>query len=65
VRLTVADWLWPFSVAVIVAVWLLLTLPLVAVNVALLWPAGMVTFAGTGNMAALLMRETDTALGVA
>jgi hypothetical protein len=65
VRLTVADWLWPFSAAVIVAVWLLPTVPLVAVNVALLWPDGTVMFAGTGNMVALLASETVTALEAA
>lgn len=54
VRLTVAIWFWPFSVAVIVAVWLLLTVPVVAVKVALLWPPGTVTLAGTGRVMALL-----------
>ena len=35
-RFMVAGWLWPFKVAVTVAFWLLLTLPEVAVKVALL-----------------------------
>jgi hypothetical protein len=65
VRLTVADWLWPFSVAVMVAVWLLPTAPLLAVKLALLWPVGTVTLAGTGNAIVLLASETDTALEAA
>ena len=36
VRLMVAVWFWPLSVAVIVAVWLLLTVLVVAVKVALI-----------------------------
>ena len=64
-RLTVVDWLWPFSVAVMVAVWLLPTVPLVAVNVALLWFAGTVTLAGTGKVPVLLARETVVALEAA
>jgi hypothetical protein len=38
-RLSVAGWLWPLRVAVTVALWLLLTVPVVAEKVALLWPA--------------------------
>jgi hypothetical protein len=63
-RLTLVVWLWPLSVAVMVAVWLLPTVPLVAVNVALLCPVGTVMFAGTGNAVALLVSETVTALEV-
>src|SRR5580692_2624390 len=63
-RLTLAVWLWLFSVAVMVAVWPLLIVPLVAVNVTLLWPAGTVTFAGTGKVVVLLVSETVTALAV-
>ena len=63
-RLTLAVWLWPFNVAVIVAVWLLVIVPLVAVNVALFWPAATVTFAGTGKVVLLLLSETVTALAV-
>ena len=65
VRPTMAVWFWPFSVAVIVAVWLLLTVPLVAVNVALLWPAGIVTLAGTGKVVLLLASVTVAALEAA
>jgi len=61
-RLTLVVWFWPFSVVVIVAVWLLPMVPPVAVNVALLWLAGTVTFAGTGNIVVLLASETVTAL---
>ena len=64
-RLTLAVWLWPLSVAVMVAVWLLVIAPLVAVKVALLWPAGTVTFAGTARILLLLVSETVAALAVA
>ena len=63
-RLTVAVWVWLFSVAVTIAVWLLLMVPLVAVNVALSWPVGTVTLAGTGNAVVLLASETVMALEV-
>ena len=63
-RLTVAVWVWLFSVAVMVAVWLLVIAPLVAVKVALFWAAGTVTLAGTGNVVVLLASETVTALAV-
>jgi hypothetical protein len=62
VRLTLVDWLWPFSVAVTVAVWLPATVPLVAVNEALLCPAATITLGGTGRDALLLKSETATAL---
>ena len=62
VRLTLADWLWPFSVAVMVAVALLPTVPLLAVNVALLWPAATVTLAGTATVALLLASVMVAAL---
>ena len=65
VRLTVVDWFWPFIVAVTVAVWLLETVPLVAVKVALLWFAGTVTLAGTGKVPVLLASETTAALEAA
>ena len=65
-RLTLADWLWPlFSVAVMVAVALLPTVPLVAVNVALPWPAATVTLAGTTKVALLLASVTVAALETA
>jgi hypothetical protein len=63
-RLTLAVWLWPLSVAVMVAVWLLVIAPLVAVKVAPPWPAGTVTFAATGKVVVLLASETVTALAV-
>ena len=69
VRLTLADWLWPFSVAVMVAVALPVelapTVPLVAANVALLRPAATVTLAGTAKVALLLASVTVAALGAA
>ena len=65
VRPTIAVWFWPLSVAVIVAVWLLLTVPLVTVNVALLWPAGTITLAGTGKVMLLLPSATVVALEAA
>ena len=65
VRLTLADWLWPFSVAVTVAVAPLATVPLIAVNVALLWPAATVTLAGTAKVALLLASVTVAALEAA
>ena len=65
VRLTLADWLWPFSVAVTVAVALPPTVPLVAVNVALPWPAATVTLAGTTKVALLLASVTVAALETA
>ncbi len=58
----VACWLWPFKVAVTVAFWLLLTVPDVAVKVAVLWPKATVTLAGTVSNALLLASETVAAL---
>ena len=54
----VADWLWPFKLAVTVALWLLLTLPEVARNVALLWPDGTVMLTGTESSPLLLLSDT-------
>jgi hypothetical protein len=69
VRLTLADWLWPFSVAVMVAVALPVelapTVPLVAANVALLWPGATVTLAGTAKVALLLASVMVAALEAA
>src|SRR6266852_1981743 len=64
-RLTLVDWLWPFSVAVTVAFRLLLTVPALAGKVALLWPRAMVTLAGTISTVVLLLRETVRAPGAA
>jgi hypothetical protein len=58
----VADWLWPFSDAVMITVALLLRVPLVAVNVALFCPFEKDTLAGTGRLALLLDRVTVVAL---
>lgn len=44
-----------------VALWLLLTLPEVAVNAAALWPEGTVTLAGTVSSPLLLLSETTVA----
>ena len=49
-------------VAVTVAFWLLLTVPEVAVKVALLWPDATVTLAGTVSNPLLLASETVAAL---
>ena len=65
VRMTLTNWLWPFSVAVRVTPALLATVPLVAGNVALLWPAATVTLAGTGKVALLLASVTMAALAAA
>ena len=54
----VACWFWPFKVAVTVALWLLLTVPEVAVKVALLWPVEIVTLPGTVSNPLLLASET-------
>jgi hypothetical protein len=58
----VACWFRPFSVAVTVAFWLLLTVPEVAVKVAVLWPVATVTLAGTVSNPLLLASETVAAL---
>lgn len=65
VRLSVVLWLWPFSVAVMVAVWLIPTVPLDTVNVAVLWPAATTTLGKTGKVALLLTSMTVTALEAA
>jgi len=64
-KLMVADWLWPFKVAVRVTFWLLLTDPELAENVALLWPVWTVTFAGTDSNPLLLLSSDTTAALVA
>ena len=61
-RLMVDGWLRPFKVAVTVALWLLLTVPEVAVKVALLWPDATTTFAGTVSNPLLLASVTVAAL---
>jgi hypothetical protein len=53
-----ACWLSPFKSAVTTAFWLALTLPEVAVNVALLWPAGTITLGGTESSGLLLTIST-------
>ena len=58
----VACWFRPFSVAVTVAFWLLLTVPEVAVKVAVLWPVATVTLAGTVSNPLLLASDTVAAL---
>ena len=61
-RLTVAGWLWPFKVAVTVALWLLFTVPEAAVKVALPWPDATTTLAGTVSNPLLLASVTVAAL---
>jgi hypothetical protein len=57
---TVAVCVLPFSVAVMVAVWLLAIVPVAAVKVAVVLPAPTVTEAGTVNAAVLLDSVTVT-----
>ena len=61
-RLIVACCLCPFRVAVTDAVRLLATVPVVAVNVAPLWPDATVTLAGTVSNPVLLASDTVDAL---
>ena len=65
VRLMDACWLCPLRVAVTVALWLLLTVPEAAANVALLWPEATTTLAGTVSVALLLASVTVAALAAA
>jgi hypothetical protein len=65
VKLMTACWLCPLRVAVTVAFWLLLTVPEVAVKVALLWPDATTTLAGTVSDALLLASATVAALAAA
>jgi hypothetical protein len=60
-RLIVACRFWPLYVAATMALWLLSTVPEVAVKVALLWPDVTVTFAGTVSAPLLLASETAAA----
>jgi hypothetical protein len=61
----VACWLWPFHVAVTVALWLPLTAPEVAAKVALLCPDRTLTLAGTVSNPLLLASDTVAALAAA
>ena len=65
VSATVVVWLIPFRDAVIVTVCAVVTVPVVAVNVALLWVAPTVTLAGTVNDPLLLPKVTTAALEAA
>lgn len=60
-----ADCVWPFKLAVRVTLWLLVTVPEVAVKVALVWPAGMVTLDGVESNPLLLPSATTCALEAA
>jgi len=62
VKLTVVVLLCPFQVTVTVAVWLLLTVPVVATNVPLLELVPIVILAGIANAARLLDRLTVAVL---
>jgi len=55
-------WLCPLRVAVTMALWLLLTIPEVAVKVALLWPDATTMLAGTVSNTLLLASATVAAL---
>ena len=59
-RLTVVVWEEPLRVAVMVAVWLVVMVPRLAVKVVEVPPAGTVTEAGT--VSAVLLLESATAL---
>ena len=61
-RLMVDGWLWPFRVAVTMALWLLLTVPEAAVKAAVLWPEATTTLAGTVSNPLLLESATVVAL---
>jgi hypothetical protein len=54
----VVCWLWPFKSALTTAFWVVLTVPEIASNVALLWPAGTVTLGGTESSGLLLAIAT-------
>jgi len=54
----VACWLWPFRTTATTAFWLVLTLPEIALNVAVLWPPGTVTLEGTESNVLLLVIDT-------
>jgi hypothetical protein len=62
VKLMVACWLWPLRVAVTMALWLVVTVPEVAVKVAVFRPDATVTLAGTVSKPLLLASETAVAL---
>ncbi len=59
-RFTVVLWDAPFKIAVIVAVWLVVIVPTVALKVVEVLPEGTVTEAATGS--ALLLLESPTVL---
>ena len=61
----VACWLCPLRVAVTMALWLLVTIPEVAVKVALLSPLPMLTLPGTVMLALLLASVTLVVLEAA
>ena len=65
VKPTVADCCWPFNAAVTLTLCALLTLPVVAENVPLDWPAAMVTLEGTDSAVTLLLIATTVALAAA
>ena len=65
VKPTVADCCWPFNAAVTLTLCALLTLPVVAENVPLDWPAAMVKLDGTDSAVTLLLIATTVALAAA
>src|SRR5450631_3453461 len=54
--------LWPSTATVMLTVWLAFTLPELALNVTLLWPAGKMTLEGTESMGLLLAMLTTTSV---
>src|SRR5258706_3209047 len=65
VSVRVAVWVAPLRVAVMIAFCALLTVPLEAVKIALLWLAATVTLPGTATTALPLLSETELALATA
>jgi hypothetical protein len=65
VKLIVAVCCWASSVAVTVTLSALLTVPVVALNPPLLWPAAIITLAGTVSAGALLVIAIAIALAAA
>ena len=51
--------------AVTITLWLLVTLPVTASNVVLLWPAGTVTLTGTESKVLLLAMDTTESVAAA
>ncbi len=62
VRFIVNDWVFPLTLAVMVALWFCVTTPELTENVALACPVAIVTLPGTARRTLLLPRDTLTGL---